>query len=141
MSASVQWNEKRLEKLKKLWELGLPISQIGEKLGVSRNAIAGKVHRMGLPKRQSPIANNGNKSGASTARRKPEAMPILNRSDLPLKLALRNITWSRSKCSWPIGDPQSTDFHFCGDNVVTGKPYCNDHCFEAYTTNRESSGS
>jgi GcrA cell cycle regulator len=140
MSASVQWDDKRLEKLKKLWEMGLPISQIGEKLGVSRNAIAGKVHRMGLPKRQSPIAG-GNKSGASPARRKPEATPILNRSDLPLKLALRNITWSRSKCSWPIGDPQSTDFHFCGDNVVTGKPYCNTHCFDAYTTNREGSGS
>ena len=140
MNATVQWDEKRLETLKKLWELGLPISQIGEKLGVSRNAIAGKVHRMGLPKRQSPIAG-GNKANANTARRKPEATPILNRSDLPLKLALRNISWSRSKCSWPIGDPQSTDFHFCGDDVVAGKPYCNTHCFDAYTTNREGGGS
>jgi GcrA cell cycle regulator len=139
MSGSIQWDEKRLEKLKKLWEMGLPISQIGEKLGVSRNAIAGKVHRMGLPKRQSPIAGGGKSGGSSS--RKAKTTPMLSRADLPLKLALRNITWSRSKCSWPIGDPQSTDFHFCGDDVVTGKPYCNSHCFDAYTTNRESGNS
>ncbi|MDC0493898.1 global cell cycle regulator GcrA-like protein, partial [Alphaproteobacteria bacterium] len=48
------WTDERLEKLKELWTQGLSISQIGEALGVSRNAIAGKAHRMGLPKRPSP---------------------------------------------------------------------------------------
>ena len=50
------WTDERLEKLKELWMQGLSISQIGEALGVSRNAIAGKAHRMGLPKRPSPIS-------------------------------------------------------------------------------------
>ena len=56
-AASV-WNDERLEKLKKFWEQGLSITQIGIRLGVTRNAVVGKVHRMGLPKRQSPIVRS-----------------------------------------------------------------------------------
>ena len=52
------WTDERLDELKKLWAEGLSISQIGEALGVSRNAIAGKAHRMGLPKRPSPISKS-----------------------------------------------------------------------------------
>ena len=56
MKKNAIWNEKRLKELEQLWKQGLPISKIGEKLGVSRNSIAGKAHRMSLPKRNSPIA-------------------------------------------------------------------------------------
>ena len=52
------WTEERLAELRKLWDQGLSISQIGDALGVSRNAIAGKAHRMGLPKRPSPISKS-----------------------------------------------------------------------------------
>ncbi len=137
MAETQQWTEERLEKLKKLWDEGLSISQIGEKLGVSRNAIAGKVHRLGLKKRQSPISNKGK----TKAPQKKEPVQVAMPENLPLKLALRKINWSRSKCSWPIGDPKTTSFKFCGDEVVAGKPYCNTHCFDAYTTNREQGGS
>ena len=136
MAEQLQWTEDRLEKLKDLWEKGLSISQIGKELGVSRNAIAGKVHRMGLSKRQSPIASKSAPKKEATA--KP-AVEVAQPEKLPLKLALRNINWSRSRCSWPSGDPKTTAFKFCGKEVVAGKPYCNDHCFEAYTTTRESS--
>lgn len=53
------WDEEKLNKLKSLWEEGLPITKIGVELGVSRNAIAGKAHRMNLPKRNSPISKLG----------------------------------------------------------------------------------
>lgn len=125
------WTDERLEELKKLWAQGLSISQIGEALGVSRNAIAGKAHRMGLPKRPSPIS----KSKAE----KPKVEPVVEEQDLPLRLELRQLVWSRSKCCWPTGDPKKNGFVFCGDTVVPGKPYCLPHCKEAYTTSRDAS--
>ena len=125
------WTDERLEKLKKLWAQGLSISQIGEALGVSRNAIAGKAHRMGLPKRPSPISK--------PKAEKPKVVPVVEEKDLPLRLELRQLVWSRSKCCWPTGDPKKNGFVFCGDTVVPGKPYCLPHCKEAYTTSRDAS--
>jgi GcrA cell cycle regulator len=116
------WTDERLEKLKELWTQGLSISQIGEALGVSRNAIAGKAHRMGLPKRE----------------KQKVAVPEVT-ENLPLRLELRQLEWSRSKCCWPTGDPKKNGFVFCGDAIVPGKPYCLTHCQEAYTTSRDSS--
>ena len=125
------WTDERLEELKKLWAQGLSISQIGEALGVSRNAIAGKAHRMGLPKRPSPISK--------PKAEKPKVEPVIEEQDLPLRLELRQLVWSRSKCCWPTGDPKKNGFVFCGDTVVPGKPYCLPHCKEAYTTSRDAS--
>jgi GcrA cell cycle regulator len=125
------WTDERLEELKKLWAQGLSISQIGEALGVSRNAIAGKAHRMGLPKRPSPISK--------PKAEKPKVEPVVEEQDLPLRLKLRQLVWSRSKCCWPTGDPKKNGFVFCGDTVVPGKPYCLPHCKEAYTTSRDAS--
>ena len=125
------WTEERLEEIKKLWAQGLSISQIGEALGVSRNAIAGKAHRMGLPKRPSPISK--------PKAEKPKVEPVVEEQDLPLRLELRQLVWSRSKCCWPTGDPKKNGFVFCGDTVVPGKPYCLPHCKEAYTTSRDAS--
>lgn len=125
------WTDERLEELKKLWAKGLSISQIGEALGVSRNAIAGKAHRMGLPKRPSPISK--------PKAEKPKVEPVVEEQDLPLRLELRQLVWSRSKCCWPTGDPKKNGFVFCGDTVVPGKPYCLPHCKEAYTTSRDAS--
>ena len=125
------WTEERLETLKILWNDGLSISQIGQKLGVTRNAVAGKAHRIGLPKRQSPISVSG-----APARKKVKKVEEL--SELPLRLALRKISWSRSKCVWPSGDPKTTDFSFCGEPIEPGKPYCYEHCVLAYTNTREN---
>ena len=49
MENNFVWDEDKLNKLRKLWDDGLPITKIGNEIGVSRNAIAGKAHRMGLP--------------------------------------------------------------------------------------------
>ena len=128
MAENLGWTEERLVLLKDLWEKGLSISQIGEELGVSRNAVAGKVHRLMLPKRTSPISRS-NKTA--------EPAPI--EEDIPLRLSLRKIKWSRSKCAWPSGDPKTTDFSFCSAPILPGKPYCQEHCELAYTTSRDGS--
>ena len=133
MTEETGWTEQRLEMLKSLWNEGLSISQIGQKLGVTRNAVAGKAHRLGLPKRQSPISVSSITARIKAKKNEEEA------SELPLRLALRKINWSRSKCVWPSGDPKTTDFSFCGETIEPGKPYCHEHCVLAYTNTRESS--
>ena len=133
MAEDNSWTEDRLKKLKTLWNKGLSISQIGEELGVTRNAIAGKAHRIGLPKRQSPI------SGAAAKKPAKKTAPPDPDRPLPLRLALRKIKWSRNSCVWPTGDPKTVEFSFCGEKIEPGKPYCPNHCAEAYTNSRDGS--
>jgi len=132
MTEETGWTEERLKMLKALWDEGLSISQIGQRLNVTRNAAAGKAHRLSLPKRQSPIS-----STAAPVRAKVKKTEEIA-DELPLRLALRKISWSRSKCVWPTGDPKTTDFSFCSKPIDPGKPYCFEHCVLAYTNTRES---
>tara|TARA_B110000008_G_C16492020_1_gene372549 strand:- start:132 stop:527 length:396 start_codon:yes stop_codon:yes gene_type:complete len=126
------WDEEKLNKLKALWDEGLPITKIGNMLGVSRNAIAGKAHRMGLPKRNSPISKSGD------PRKNQQKNVEKNIKELPLKILLRNVEWSRNRCCWPIGDPKLPGFSFCGVSITPGRPYCEEHSNLAYTNTRES---
>ena len=126
------WDEEKLDKLKKLWDEGLPITKIGIEIGVSRNAIAGKAHRLGLPKRNSPISKSGDPRKNQVSSLKE------NTKQLPLKLLLREVEWSRNRCCWPIGDPKLPGFSFCGTSIVPGRPYCEEHSNLAYTNTRES---
>ena len=106
MENNFVWDEDKLNKLKKLWDEGLPITKIGNEIGVSRNAIAGKAHRMGLPKRNSPISKSGE------PRKNQETNNSDNSRALPLKIMLRDVEWSRNRCCWPIGDPKLPGFLF-----------------------------
>ena len=126
------WNEEMLNKLKSLWDKGLPITKIGLELGVSRNSIAGKAHRLGLPKRNSPISK-------SSDPRKNNKANIQSDKELPLKLLLRDVEWSRNRCCWPLGDPKLPGFSFCGTSIIPGRPYCEEHSKLAYTSTRDSS--
>ena len=128
------WTEDKVGELRRLWELGLSASAIGKQLGVSKNAVVGKAHRLKLPSRPSPI-----REGRSAPRR-PRATPKVVRPKLraiprpqpkrrPMPLSTRGHT-----CQWPIGDPTDEDFRFCGSAAVEGKPYCEEHCERAYIT-------
>ncbi len=127
------WDKEKLEKLRKLWTEGLPITKIGNELGVSRNAIAGKAHRLGLPKRNSPISISGEPRKNQT-----KSINEVNKKELPLKLLLRDVEWSRNACCWPNGDPKLPGFKFCGVSISPGRPYCEEHSVLAYTNTRES---
>ena len=111
------WTEDKIKKLKKLWQAGKATAEIAKALGMSKNSIIGKVHRLDLAARPSPI--------------KTEQKP--QRKASPKKTGvIRLIDLKINTCRWPIGDPKDEDFHFCGEQTVTGKPYCLAHCQEAY---------
>ncbi len=127
------WDDLKLKELEDLWMQGHPISKIGEMLGVSRNSVAGKAHRMGLPKRNSPISST-----------KKQNLSGINDNEsidkiIPLKIKLREVQWSRIKCCWPEGDPKLNNFRFCGKDIFPGRPYCDKHSLLAYTNTRENS--
>ena len=133
MTIKNTWNETKLKELEDLWKQCHPISKIGEMLGVSRNSVAGKAHRMGLPKRTSPISSE--KKENLSVEKNNETSNI----NLPLKIKLRSVQWSRTKCCWPEGDPKQNDFKFCGQDIFPGRPYCDKHSLLAYTNARENS--
>ncbi len=116
------WTDEKILELKSLWSEGLTTGEIGKRLGVSKNAVVGKAHRLGLKGRPSPI-----KRQQKTAAPKKEKR-VFTLTDL-----------SSQTCRWPIGDPKHDDFHFCGATVVPGKPYCLEHCTAAYVGSNKPS--
>lgn len=150
------WTDDRVDLLKKLWSEGLSASQIAGRLGdVTRNAVIGKVHRLGLSGRAttSRMKSHRPRQRLATAKRQtrarvtplgnpavralyqPDAEPFVPAADeLVIPLAERKTiqTLSETSCKWPIGDPQLADFHFCGKTRVTGLPYCEHHARRAF---------
>jgi len=144
------WTEERVAELMRLWEAGRSASEIGRLLGVSKNSVVGKAHRMKLKARPSPI-----KRGSAPQVRRP-AVTQIAKPAVPAQAAVQAApkqvgvraarpapapaprparTVARGKgpnCLWPIGDPGDQDFHFCGAPAVPGKPYCDEHCARAY---------
>ena len=117
------WTTEKIKQLKKLWSKGKSTVEIGRELGISKNAVVGKVHRLELNARPSPI-----KKTTTPKPVKKKVQKEGNVSLLDLKL---------NSCRWPIGEPKDADFHFCGKDTVTGKPYCREHCKLAYTSLKE----
>lgn len=128
------WSEERIAELSRLWASGYTASAIGRMLGVSKNAVVGKAHRMRLQARPSPIRRD---QRAPVCRRVP--MPVRPVAALPVEPPPPPVRrWAAPKdgkgprCLWPFGDPGEANFHFCGAPAVHGKPYCPEHCARAY---------
>ncbi|MBY0520586.1 MAG: GcrA family cell cycle regulator [Sphingomonas sp.] len=201
----MSWTDERIDTLKTMWEKGMTASQIAETLGgVSRNAVIGKAHRLGLQARPSPVKPNDPETVAAPPVAKPVAEPAPRvaaprppvaaapvaapvvapippfapeASEEPVKEAPtiimrsvgpggflrqapgeqqapitpappRRLVPARPSadmagkttlldlndriCKWPLGHPGEPDFHFCGEKVNPGFPYCIAHCGHAY---------
>ena len=190
----MSWTEERVETLKRMWGEGQSASQIAKELGgVTRNAVIGKVHRLGLSNRNGGGGNDKAKPAeaapekaaapkaeapkpkpvkepAAKVESKPTAVPdpapqpeapaapprrqiIPAGQPLPpqpsaneispealasvremekkaRKLTLMELT--ERTCKWPIGDPATEEFWFCGHPVQPGKPYCEAHVGVAF---------
>ena len=140
------WNDENVEKLRDLWDQGLPTAQIGKLLGFTKNAVVGKAHRIGLERRPSPIRRASVKPDRKKAR--SPVIPKLNfenseeekkvitikKEKINFKAPINNIFSPKSTrgCEWPEGHPDESDFHFCNEERFEDKPYCLKHCAVAY---------
>jgi GcrA cell cycle regulator len=112
MSIESVWTPERVTQLGQLWDEGLSTAEIGRRLGLTKNAVVGKAHRLGLKPRPSPL----------------KAAPKPRRTV---------VDFVGPSCSWPHGHPGEKGFHFCGARVVPGKPYCAEHTAVAYIRPRD----
>jgi GcrA cell cycle regulator len=155
------WDTAALKKLKALTGKGLSTAEIGKRLGMSKNAVVGKLNRLGwnskaggvdagaderaiakkpakaAPKK--PIAAPAKKPAVKSVAPAPAKKPAAKSAGKNLAMHQRIIQHSLGmaslrpdQCRWPIGDPDSENFHFCGCQVFVGKPYCYEHCKQAY---------
>lgn len=131
------WTDERVTELIRLWETGKSASEIGKILGVSKNSVVGKAHRLKLKSRPSPIRRDGSApKPRSKVIREPLRAPAVAQQAKAIERP-RPVMRRRGKgpgCLWPIGDPGDSDFHFCEAESVMGKPYCAEHCARAYIT-------
>jgi GcrA cell cycle regulator len=151
------WTEERVELLKKLWAEGLSASQIAGRLGgVTRNAVIGKVHRLGLsgratssrssaprPRRthvprqhRAPSLMFGTRGNVALKPSYGEELELtpapLQELVIPLNERASILTLKETMCRWPIGDPGEPEFHFCGRKKCGTLPYCEHHARMAY---------
>lgn len=159
------WTEDRVNMLKKLWSEGYSASQIAKALGeTTRNAVIGKVHRLGIaervatPKLQTKKVQQEKsavtRAPAKPVKAKPRKAPLVHRNEnqilrpeqsetVPTRMELwaeRPISLlelTLHTCRWPVGDPAHDDFHFCGGKVTTSDVYCDVHKKVAYQPARK----
>jgi GcrA cell cycle regulator len=158
----MSWTDERVELLRQLWLDGKSASQISAQLGhgVTRNAVIGKVHRLGLAGRaKAPSSAASPPRAASSPRMSPrpsssgaartavrgatalalatepmlDTRPVFQEDDvvIPMSLRVSIIDLKEAMCRWPLGDPTSADFRYCGSPAASG-PYCAHHGKLAY---------
>ena len=160
----MSWTDERVELLKKLWSEGLSASQIASELGeVTRNAVIGKVHRLGLsgrtkaatpaparprtevkrpdrpeatrPQRPATIGNTALAQDLDEAPEEapaPAPAPAAQDNVVPMGQRCTIMNLTESTCRWPLGEPGTESFHFCGGKSNPGMPYCQTHARIAY---------
>lgn len=142
----MDWNEERTAVLKKLWLEGMSASQVARQLGgVSRSAVIGKVHRLGITVRETPVRQRTPsvrspsrlQVRARTARETialaPRiAPPRLARPMDDLAPTASILGLETHSCRWPIGNPDQNDFGFCGREKTSRGSYCDQHAQGAF---------
>ena len=188
------WDSIALKKLKALTGKGLSTAEIGKRLGMSKNAIVGKLNRLGwnakaggaakaepvkekkavakeTVAKKTPAKKTVAKVTVEVAKKTPEKKATTKKvaekvkvvakkeksevvklpkateeKPVSAKTSAKNLAMHQriiqhslemanlkpNQCRWPIGDPDSEHFHFCGETVFVGKPYCYEHCKQAY---------
>ena len=128
------WTNDRVDRLEKLHGQGLSMSQIerafrDDTVRISRSAIIGKLHRLGLVDnlRSQRPARGVAPEGQCVEQKATVVVPAPRKG---VRVTL--LTLTERMCRWPLGDPQERDFHFCGLQAKAGSPYCDEHLRKAY---------
>lgn len=153
------WTDERIKRLKSDWTEGYSASQIAGRLGgITRNAVIGKVHRMGLAGRVSPCRNEANRPSrkvkrhatsvsatAIKAARKREMnaamppdggpLPDPQASDVPRVFSV--IDLEPHHCRWIAGDPKQPGWGYCGEHRIPGQSWCQHHAERAFQSPQE----
>jgi GcrA cell cycle regulator len=152
----MDWTDDVIARLRAFWAEGLSTAEIGRRMGISKNAVVGKAHRLALDARPSPIrrAAPGDAPRRPVVRRVtgptlptmavPAASPVELRPVPPVvppsPPVLRAVGRTGGRliaCCWPIGEPGTKSFRFCDDESLPGKPYCGAHAALAYVKVRD----
>ena len=159
----MSWTEERVERLSRLWLEGRSASQIAAELGenVTRNAVIGKVHRLGLsgrdlaPVEAPPLRVKAALPAEAIALPLPPILEeVVADSDvaptqqpiaigrqalraasdvvIPLSDRVTILELGATMCRWPLGDPTSAEFRFCGCRAHSSLPYCAEHARVAF---------
>lgn len=128
------WTDEQVEELKRLWNEGLTTGDIGKALGVSKNAVVGKAHRLGLNSRPSPIRRDEDEAATPELPLNPVKTEKVKAAKKQAEKLFTVNDLTHSSCRWPIGDPKDADFHFCGKEALPDKPYCAEHAAVAYVS-------
>lgn len=138
---AIDWTPARISTLMALWAEGISTLEIGRRLGVTKNAVVGKVHRLGLPKRQSPINSTPRKREPKPDNaRRVAPRQVQKPKEVPQGTIFGMENLSAGMCNWPEGEPGTEHFNFCGQPAVEGKPYCEAHCERAYVRTSKDRG-
>ena len=166
----MSWTDERVEQLRKLWLDGRSASQIAVELanGITRNAVIGKVHRLGLSGR---VKNPGQVAPRPRPAAKPQGQssshrPAPSRPSMPMSRGANALAYSpraevetilrpaedvvipmservtimelkEAMCRWPLGDPSTSEFRYCGTKAPIGTPDCTHHSRVAYQPSQD----
>ncbi|WP_426954710.1 GcrA family cell cycle regulator [Muricoccus radiodurans] len=149
----MDWSTEAIDTLRALWAEGHSTAEIGRRMGISKNAVVGKAHRLHLSARPSPIQRERAEAATGTAGPRPAprvaAAPAPRIAPAPAVVAAPPPPAPRApvvrpfqrvmarSCCWPIGEPGATDFRFCTAEAAGGKPYCAEHASIAYVKARD----
>jgi len=143
--ASIDWTDNTIARLRALWDEGHATAEIGRRMGITKNAVVGKAHRLELPARQSPIIRGMSRTSSTrqlraerptvpplpSALTRPAAMPAAIPAAPPPPVPRRHGP-SGQPCCWPLGEPGRPGFRFCDEGTAPGRPYCPEHASLAY---------
>jgi len=135
IATQTTWTAERIALLKNRIAAGLSCGQIAREIGLSRNAVIGKANRLGLSRFKGTKKNA--QPRVATQHRILRALWAKPHAALPEVPGCNTKRCSFFElqvwhCRWPIGDPTSEDFGFCGNNLINGLPYCPAHARIAY---------